>query len=181
MKLLRPFAPVAAVAIVLLGIVPAFLSPRYRVERSIAIAAPPARIHALVGDLSRWDAWTPWKAADPTVETVVHVPAGVGARQTWTGESGDGALTVTASDPATGIAYDLTFDGGAIPSAGAIRYRPSGDSTEVTWSMDGTMPGWIGRYFALAMDRRVGPMFEDGLARLKAAAEAPPDDRADEE
>ena len=73
----------------------------------------------------------------------------------------------------SGIVYDMSFDQGAYVSTGAIRYAPEGDGTRVTWTMDGEAGGWFQRYFVAMMDRMVGPMFERGLEKLKAAAEAP--------
>jgi carbon monoxide dehydrogenase subunit G len=176
---------IAALA-VLAVLVPAFLPDTYHVERSELVDASPATIHRLVGDLRQWDRWAPWKEEDPTIETRVTVPAGVGAHQAWTGDSGDGELTLTDWDPDTGIAYDMAFDHGAHVSTGAIRYAREGGGTRVTWSMDGKAGGWFGRYFVAMMDRMVGPMFERGLGRLSAAAETlpaeapgPEEDRAD--
>ena len=172
MTLLRRFLIVAAALLVALAIVPALLPSAYHVERAIEIRANPETIHALVGDLAAWERWTPWRASDPTIETDILVASGPTAHQVWTGKSGDGDLQFTASDPRTGIAYDMTFGNGAYESKGAIRYTPADDGTVVTWTMDGDADNWFGRYFAAMTDRMVGPMFEDGLASLRTEAEA---------
>jgi len=159
--------------IVLLFAVGLFLPGTFHVERSVDIQAPPSRVHALVGDLRAWERWTPWKDEDPTI--VVDYgerTTGVGASQTWVGESGDGELTFTASDPAGGVEYAMAFDDGKYPSLGALRYEPLPDGTRVTWSMDGESNGIVGRWFGIFMDGMVGPMFESGLQKLKRAAEA---------
>lgn len=163
-----------AALVVLAVVVPVFLPDAYHVERSVVVEAPPETIHRLVGDLDQWDRWAPWKEEDPTIETRITIPTGVGAHQTWTGDSGDGELTFTASDPATGVSYDMSFDQGAHVSTGSIRYVAEGEGTRVTWIMDGEAGGWFQRYFVAMMDRMVGPMFEDGLGKLAAAAEAMP-------
>lgn len=51
--------------------------------------------------------------------------------------------------------------------------RPEGDATQVTWSMHGpaNFMSKLMQVFSL-MDRMVGKDFEDGLANLKAIAEA---------
>lgn len=164
---------IAVVGLVaLLFVVGLMLPDTYHVERSVEIQAPAAAVHALVGDLRAWDEWTPWKDEDPTiVVTFGGATTGVGASQTWKGESGDGELTFTACDPATGVAYAMSFDGGKYPSTGALSYEPVAGGTRVTWAMDGEGSDPVGRWFGLFMDRMVGPMFESGLAKLKAAAE----------
>lgn len=150
-----------------------FLPSTYSVTRTQVIAAEPIHIHALVNDLERWPEWTPWLESDPTMTvTRSAVTAGVGAHQSWQGESGDGELTFTASDPTVGITYDMTFDGGKYASESIIRYAAVPGGTEVTWNMtgeNGLNP--MARYFGLVMDSAVGPMFEDGLAKLKLVSE----------
>lgn len=144
----------------------------YHVERSVEIEAPVASVHALVGDLRAWEEWTPWKEEDPTIETTFGATtAGVGAHQHWTGESGSGELTFTRCDPAAGVAYDLAFEQGKYRSIGEIRYEPAGDVTRVVWVMDGKNEGVLARWFGVMMDRMVGPMFEQGLGKLKAVVE----------
>jgi len=159
------------VAVVVVGL---FLPTSYMVERSIVIDAPPSQIHKYVGDLNNWDAWEPWKEEDPTlVVTHGEKTKGVGASQSWVGESGDGALTFTKDSPIEGIQYDLVFDGGTYVCQSAMIYDPLGDGeTKVTWTMIGDMgTPVIGGYFAMMMDSMVGEMFEKGLSNLKNSVE----------
>ena len=159
--------------IVLLLVGGLFLPKTFHLERSVDIQAPAATVHALVGDLRAWDQWTPWLEEDPTIVTTFgERTTGVGASQTWVGDSGDGELTFTASDPQRGVEYAMAFDGGKYPSTGALRYEPLPDGTRVTWVMDGESNGIVGRWFGLFMDGMVGPMFESGLTKLKATSEA---------
>jgi hypothetical protein len=161
----------ATVVVIAVG----FLLPRqYEVTRTVAIKAPTAAIHPLVDDLERWPEWTPWAKSDPTIRiTYGPVTAGVGAHQSWTGDSGGGELTLTRSDPDWGIAYDMSFQEGKYPSVSTMTYRAAdGGGTEVAWTMTGdTGVNPFGRFFGLMMDPMVGPMFEDGLNRLKLLAE----------
>jgi hypothetical protein len=160
----------------LLVIAVGFALPRtFTVTRSTTIAAEPERIHALVGDLERWTEWTTWLVEDPTaVVTIGDVSAGVGASQSWTGRSGSDELTITRSDPDWGVAYDIAFDGGRFPASCEMRYLPADGGTLVTWSMSGDNGmNLMNRYMGLMMDAVIGPMFEDGLDRLKVAAQRP--------
>ena len=158
--------------IVILVVVGLFLPTSYTVERSIVIDAPSAQIHEYVGDLNNWDAWEPFGEGDPTI-IVTHgeKTKGVGATQSWVGESGDGALTFTKDSSVEGIEYDLIFDQGI--SESAIKYSPLEDGeTEVTWTMSGDMgTPVIGGYFVLMMDSMVGGMFDKGLSNLKSTVE----------
>lgn len=158
----------------LLVIVIGFMLPAtYTVTRAVTINAAPDRIHTFVGDLEKWDDWTPWVKADPTiVVTIGDKATGVGAHQSWTGESGGGELTFTRTDPTWGIAYDMSFDEGKYRSQSTMEYKNAGGATEVVWIMTGDNgKNPFSRYFGLMMDPMVGPMFEDGLNRLKLVAE----------
>jgi hypothetical protein len=161
----------AATALVV--VVALFLPKSYTVTRSVVVNAPPAEIHLFTGDLNRWPEWTPWLNEDPTiVVTVGQETTGVGASQTWVGESGDGELTFTRSDPDWGIAYDMAFDQGKYRSQNSMEYRTVGGATEVFWIMTGDHgPNPLERYFGIFMPAMIGPMFDEGLARLKLVTE----------
>ena len=177
MKMLRTLLSAIVVIIVVVVVVGLFLPTSYTVERSIVIDAPVAQIHEYVGDLDRWAAWEPWKEGDPTlVVTYGEKTRGVGASQSWVGESGGGALTFTKDSPTEGIEYDLVFDDGTYVCRSAMTYDPLQDGgTRVTWTMEGDMGApVIGGYFALMMDPMVGGTFDRGLSNLKKRVEGQP-------
>lgn len=153
------------------------LKPAYTVSRHVVIKAEPAKIHAWTGDFAKWDEFMPWKEDDPSIVYTRKGPtSGEGATETWTGENGDGALTITRSDPETGVDFDMVFIHGEtrMPSKAGLHYRKVAEGTEVTWDIAGSMEpmGFVGRYFAPLMDRfMVGPMFDRGLQKLKAVVE----------
>lgn len=154
-----------------------FLPQQYVITRSISIAQPPQAIWPYLGDLKNWRAWSPWKDGDPTIEiTIGSQTTGVGASQTWTGDSGDGKLVFTNSVPDQEVAFDLEFQQGAEQAQAAITLLPTKDGTEVTWTMTGEVPvPVIGGYFAqYLLPAMVAPMFELGLEKLKTAAEKKP-------
>ena len=180
-KLLKVLLIVVAVIVFVFVFVGLFLPTEYEVKRDVRIQAPIAVIHPYVNDLEKWPAWEPWREADPTIKiTLGDITQGVGASQSWTGDSGSGELTFTKSDPETGIAYDLTFDE-VYECQSQVTYRSETDgSTHVEWTMTGdTGTPIIGGYFAMLMDSMVGPMFDSGLKKLKAAVESTPDTNAD--
>lgn len=174
MKILKTLLSVIVVIIVVVVVIGLFLPTSYTVERSIVIDAPPAQIHKYVGDLNMWDAWEPWKEGDPSIiVTRGEKTKGVGASQSWIGDSGDGALTFTKDSADEGIEYDLVFDDGTYVCQSAMIYDPLEDGeTKVTWTMAGDMgTPVIGGYFVLMMDSMVGKMFDKGLANLKNTVE----------
>ena len=173
-KVLKWFAIVLGVLLLAFVITGFLLPSSYSLERSVLIHASPEQIHQLVGDLRRWPEWSPWEEMDPSIETTYgSSTTGVGASQTWTGDSGGGELTFTQSDPLSGIEYEMSFDG-AFFSTGVVRYEVIPTGTQVTWSMSGEMDNIIGRYMGVLMNSLVGPPFEAGLAKLKTGTEALP-------
>ncbi len=158
----------------LLVVVVGFILPSsYTVSRTVTINADPVHIHTFVGDLEQWPAWTPWVKADPTiVVTFGDKTTGVGAHQSWTGDGGGGELTFTRSDPTWGVAYDMSLGDGKYNTESTMEYIHDGGTTDVVWTMRGDLGhNPFNRYFGLMMGPMIGPMFEDGLNRLKLAAE----------
>ena len=154
-----------------------FLSKSFAMDRGTVIAAPQAKVHAVVSDLTTWKDWTAWnKTADPTVVyTYLGEPATVGHAMEWTGEKlGKGKLVLTSIAPDR-IGYDMEFDG-RDKSVGSLVLTPTGEggqSTAVEWGFSGEMEGApYQRYFGLMMDKMVGPDFEAGLSSLKVRLEA---------
>jgi len=170
MRFIKAAAVVLIILIVTVAIIGLFLPAKYSVERSIVINAAPEKVHKYVGDLKKWDEWAPWKEEDPSiVVTLGEKTSGAGASQSWVGDSGTGALTITESSPDNGIKYDLLFDGGTYECRGSVMYyRLPDGNTRVTWDMSGDMgKSLTSGYFALLMDTMVGNMFEKGLKNLK--------------
>lgn len=173
MKFLKIILGIAVVLVAIFFVVGQFLPRAYLVKRSVVIQAERDRIHALVGNLNAWREWSPWMEDDPTLKTTIGRKAtGVGAHQSWTSKRGPGELTFTESSSTSGIAYDMSFDKGRFRSQGSVEYTDASPGTRVTWTMTGDDGGSLfGRYFAVMTDSMVGPKFERGLEKLKAAAE----------
>lgn len=165
MKLIKIIA-ILAVLFVIGGFV---LPSNYSVSRTALINGDKGQIHEYVGDLDKWPEWSPWEKAD---SSIIIYPgdssSGMGANQTWKGDSGSGSLVFTDSSEDDGIKYDILFDG-KDKAKGAISYHGAGEMTEVTWSMNGNMDNTmiLGPYMAMSMDFVVGKMFSQGLEDLK--------------
>jgi len=147
------------------------LDGKYDLSRETTIKASPQSVHKQVGDLREWPNWLPFTKHDPSVQTTIEKPTGVGAHQTWTSKNGNGKLTFTASDEEKGIEFAMVFDD-KYTSNGAISYAKSGDETRVTWRMSGKNDDIRGKWMAAAMPYMMAPMFDEGLADLKKKVEA---------
>ena len=177
MKILRTVV-IAFVAIlgILIGV--SFLLPRQvHVERTATVDAPASAVYAVVNNLETWKDWTAWGPdRDPTIEYQYSEPkSGKDAWFSWKSqEMGAGKLTITKSDPASGIDYEMRFDDYGTTSSGGVKLVAKGDKTEVTWSFDGDMGNSPPmRYMGLMMDRMLGPDFEKGLTGLEKQAAKP--------
>lgn len=148
----------------------------FRVQRSIAIKAPPEKIFPLINDLHAWGAWSPWEKMDPGMKrTFGGAPAGKGATYGWEGNSkvGAGRMEITdAAAPAKVVIkldFIKPFEGHNITE---FTIEPKGDTTTVNWAMSGPM-ALIPKVMCIfvSMDKMIGKDFEAGLANMKAAAE----------
>lgn len=159
---------------ILLIAVSFFLPSRYRVERSVLVTAKPEAIFPLLNELRRWPEWTAWTTnREPSLVYTQSGPAsGVGAVQSWTANSGNGTIKLTASDPAKGIGYELNFNEGRFVATGRIEMAAVEAGTRVTWTTEGDLgANPVGRYLGLLMDKMMGVDFELGLANLKSRFE----------
>jgi hypothetical protein len=166
---------ILAVVLVVTGFL---LRTEFKVARKVIIQADVAKVHELVGELRNWPKWTPWQEDDPTIVTTLGATTtGVGASQTWTGKGGNGELTFTKCDPATGITFDMNFINGdtRVPSKCWVSYAPASSGVEVEWGIEGDFAPMlvIGGYLGTFADSLMGPKFDKGLNTLKLQCEAP--------
>lgn len=172
----------AVIVVVLAG---AYLIPRHPVvTRSIDIAAPPATVFALVGDLRRFNDWSPWFERDREAAFTFTGPIdGVGQTFRWDSavpEVGAGTMVVARSEPETEVEIALDAQGQR-PALTWFTLEPKGATTTVTWGYTtdlGINP--VNRYLGISHDEAVGPDYELGLIILKTLAETPPEPPAEE-
>lgn len=167
---------VAAALVVLFLIVVATRPSRFRIQRSIAIAAPPERAFAQVNDFHRWVAWSPWEKMDPTMKkTFEGAAAGEGSSYAWTGNAkvGEGRMTIEKSEAPSLVGLKLEFiKPWQATNATTFTFVPEAGGTKVTWAMEGHHTFGM-KAFGLVMnlDKMVGRDFERGLEALKSVAE----------
>jgi hypothetical protein len=167
------------IAVLVLGLVAlvAIQPADFRVVRTAAISAAPADVFAQVNDFHKWEAWSPWAKIDPAMkQTYEGAPTGTGAIYSWNGNGqvGAGRMTITESKPHDLIRIKLEF---TRPFASIndveFTFKPEGQQTVVTWSMAGRK-NFVTKAFGLimSMDKMVGGMYEQGLAKMKTIAES---------
>ena len=166
------------IAVVIAGILifAATKPDTYRVERSIAIKAPPEKIYAILEDFDRAPEWSPYEKKDPNMKrTRSGAPKGKGAVYGFDGnkEVGAGQLQVIDVAPPNKLVIKLDMTR-PMTASNTITYSmvPQGDSTTTTWAMEGAMP-FVSKVMTVFfnMDKMIGADFEAGLAALKAVAE----------
>jgi uncharacterized protein YndB with AHSA1/START domain len=148
----------------------------FRVQRQVAIQAPPEKIFPLVNDYKNWGAWSPYEKKDPAMKRSYSGPAtGKGAVYAWEGDGGVGVgrMEITESSQPSRIRINLDFTK-PFETRNKVEFtiEPQGAASTVTWDMQGPAP-LISRVMQVffSMDKMVGQDFEAGLANLKTAAE----------
>ncbi len=155
------------------------LLPRtWRAEARVLVQAPPEVIHSIASDLRRWPEWAQWDRSRLTTKNQLGAQTtGVGARLRWrsTGPGSSrpvtGSIRIVESDPTRGLSFQSRIEGGP-PSRIRLTMSPKHGMTEVAWEDRGEIPGALA---ALSLDRlqqRLEAHIAEGLARLKALAEA---------
>ncbi|APV50271.1 polyketide cyclase [Betaproteobacteria bacterium GR16-43] len=163
------------VAIIAIVVIAALQPDTFRIERSIAIKAPPEKVQAQIADFHAWGAWSPWEKKDPAMKRTFGGPErGKGATYAWEGNKdvGSGRMEILVADPQK-VAIKLEFlKPFEATNTAEFTLVPQGDTTTVTWAMFGPS-NFIQKVMCLfmSMDKMVGPDFEAGLAALKASAE----------
>lgn len=171
-----------SVLLVVAGIIAALLvyagtrPDSFRLERSIAIKAPPEKIFPLVNDFRNWTAWSPWEKRDPAMKRSYSGPqSGPGAAYGWEGnkEVGSGRMEIAEASAPTKVRIKLDFIAPfEAHNTAEFTIAPGADASAVTWAMYGPQP-YMAKLMSVffSMDKMVGPDFEAGLANLKIAAE----------
>src|SRR3569833_564641 len=153
----------------------ATLPDQFRVERSIAIDAPPAKIYPFIADFHNWRAWSPWENMDAELKrSYSGAPAGEGAVYEWAGrKAGTGRMEIKHASPDWHLFIQLDF---IKPFEGhntaEFTLTPAEGATNVTCAMFGPVT-FLFKLMSvfLCMDNFLGGQFEQGLRSLKAAAE----------
>lgn len=165
---------IAAIVLVLLI---ALTKPnQFRVERSVDIAAPAAKIFPYLEDLRQQRLWSPWDQKDPNMKrTYSGAERGVGAIYEWDGnrEIGAGRQELVSVTPHSKIEGKIDFIR-PFEAHNRLEFllKPAGSGTSVTWAIYGPMP-FMSKVMSVffSMDKMIGTEFEKGLSQLKTLVE----------
>ncbi|MEO8371406.1 MAG: SRPBCC family protein [Candidatus Solibacter sp.] len=170
---------VAITLAILIGAFLLFAATRpnsFRVERSVAVQAPPEQIFPLINDFHNWREWSPYEKLDPAMKkTFTGAPSGPGAVYQWAGNSkaGEGRMEIVDAKPVSQVTIDLSFLK-PFPAHNTAQFTlaPRGGATHVTWAVFGpnTFLGKIMCAF-ISMDKMLGKDFSAGLANIKTISE----------
>ncbi|MBN9537786.1 MAG: SRPBCC family protein [Reyranella sp.] len=177
--MLRALAILGIVVVVAIAAVLIYAATKpdtFRVERSLAMNAPPEKIFPYITGLKRWQEWSPYEGRDPAMKrSYSGAESGKGAVYEWDGDKnvGKGRMEVLDETPPNKVVIKLDF---IKPFEGhntaELTVQPKGGQTVVTWAMYGPSPFMsklIGTFINL--DDMIGRDFADGLAKLKTIVE----------
>jgi len=177
--MLKAVVVIAVVIVVALVAVLAYAATKpdtFRLSRSTSIKAPPEKIFPFLNDLRSFATWSPYEKKDPAMKrTFGGASSGKGATYDWDGDKnvGQGRLTIAESSPPSKVTMNLDFlRPWEAHNVVEFTLEPKGDTTNVTWAMQGPAP-YMAKvmHVFMNMDRMVGDDFEAGLANLKTLAE----------
>lgn len=176
MRVLKTIFIILLALVALLVIRGLFGSKTFRIERSTLIKAPAEMIYPKISSLKNMHDWSPWKEKDPNAKMTMEGTDGtIGASMSWEGNDdvGSGKQEITELVPNKSVRTALHFyKPWEAENVATFDLVPSGDSTKVTWGMEGEN-GFMMRVMSvfMDMDKMVGPDFEKGLSNLKKTTE----------
>ena len=147
-----------------------FISPDYKVERSVKINVPTYIVYSQVADLNQWPNWANWWKQDTGMITNYSgAERGLGAKMDWIGSDQTRGTLEIITCSLEGMETQMNFE--SFPVAyGFWQFDTINGGTEVTWGMKGKM-GFFSRFMTLFFDKIAGTDFEKGLVGLKEVCE----------
>ncbi len=166
-KILIAVAALIAVFLIVVALQPS----EFKVGRTATIPAPVSTVFAQVNDFHKWEAWSPWAKLDPNAKVNFEgPPEGQGTIMSWAGNDkvGEGKMTLTESRPdeLVKIKVDFVkpFEG---TSTSQFAFKPEGDQTAVTWTMEGHH-NFLAKAMCLVMNGRkmMADTMDEGFANM---------------
>ncbi len=188
MKFLKRALVVLVILLLMIPAVAMFLPDHAHIQREVVIARTPAHVYAVIEDMRRFNAWSPWFDIDPATQYTYEGPRrGIGAKLAWSSQHPDvgvGSQIITVAEPGRALGTHLDF--GEMGQADAkLTLEAVDGGTRVTWGFDSDLPlnldgkflfNVVGRFMGLSFDSMLGPYYERGLGKLKTVVEALPAD-----
>ena len=180
MKALKGILVVLVLVIVVLLVCIFTIDGKYDVQTTVSMKASPTTVQAIASDLSTWEEWGVWVKNDPTMKLSYGEPSsGIDGNYSWTGETGNGKLTIVGLEEGKSMNTLMEFEGMG-NSNGLWQFDPTEEGTDVTWGMSGEF-GAMGKAYMLftgnkdinaAMNEMAQSDLKGGLENMKVMAEA---------
>jgi uncharacterized protein YndB with AHSA1/START domain len=154
------------------------MAATFIVERTRTIPAPVPKVYGLVADFRQWPRWSPWEDVDPDLHrSYGGAESGQGSTYAWSGnrKAGAGSMSITQAEENQLVDIDLVFEKPfKARNRTTFTFTPQGESTVVTWRMEGPRPLMM-RVLGPLMnpDKFIGNDFDKGLDRMALVAPAP--------
>ncbi len=145
--------------------------PSLTIRKSIVIQAPVDRVYDVVRDFRQWPRWSPWLICEPDARVTF---ANDGRSYAWDGQVvGSGQIEMDDEQAPGSLTMRIRFLK-PFPSQSGVGFRlkdlGGGEGTEVSWSMDGSLPFFL-FFLKGLMTGMLGSDYERGLLMLKAYVE----------
>ena len=167
---IQSYLLIGAGVIAALGLLAFTLPQKVHVEREAIIKAEPDKIFALASSNKGFQAFNPYKSADPDLKIELFGPTkGVGSGFKFDGKDGKGTQTISALESNKSVTMQIDLGAKGTPTQ-TFNFHKVATGTRVVWGLDadfGNNP--IGRIIGLFMDKMMGKTFERGLSNLSLA------------
>lgn len=178
MKVMR-IALIALISIVGIYLILCIFGPKtFETSKSKMIGSSPETIFKLVSNFKEGTKWSPWQKKDPNMSLLIEgEPATVGHKMSWESETqGSGQQAIMEIVPNVSVKTSLQINGWDGMSTAMFNLEPKGDSTMLTWSMDGGNLPFMFRGIMLLMgaNNALNEDYEAGLTSIKSIAESMP-------
>lgn len=151
---------------------------KFKTSRNITINAPADMVFSEINDFKKWPSWSPWAQRDKNMENEYQGNAGeVGHKNTWKSKSeGSGTQEIVEIKNNEYIKSKLVFTDWDGETFTELILKPEGNSTQITWTMEGSEFPFIARGFMYLMggNKMIDKDYDEGLANLKKLVEAKP-------
>ena len=172
MKFLK-YIGIILLVLILAYLAACFFGPKnFNIEESKTMDAPAPIIFNLINNVEKWEEWNDWNLQDTgMVVTYSDKKEGVGAKSVWTeAMTGDGSQEIVESVENEKVKTKLNFDGWEGDNFGIFELNPQGNSTDVTWSFEGTTVPFLIRGMMLTAKSGMRKSYQAGLNNIAALA-----------
>lgn len=155
--------------ILFIALVGSLLPHGYSFSTTTTVNASQENVFRMIEKLPQWKKWSQWNADE--IEDLIVEYSADGKTQKWTDVRGDGKLWITDQKAPERLDYEMRF--ASFPTMkSSFVLTPSGETTEVTLSSEGTLPsgpfyGFFRGVFVSGMQRQ----YDSSLSKLKKVVE----------